>query len=124
MEIEVSLKQWNHPVEQMEENLKILSRQEEELRAIRQNMIRDFQGEEWSSVRKMIGKAEETLQDQISHLWDMKIALEKIKRLYEDCENEMIAIGEGEKKWMPENLKVQDLKAWNLMPFKLKTEGE
>ena len=48
MELEVFLKQWNHPVEQMEESLKILSGQEEELKDVLQTIGRNFQGEEWN----------------------------------------------------------------------------
>lgn len=124
MEIEVFLKQWNHSVEQIGEGLKILSRQEEELKDIHQNMVRDFQGEEWNSVRKKIRTAEITLHEQISHLWDMKIALEKIKRLYVACENEIIEIGEEESYKMTEHIGVIDLTAWNQISFQLKKEGE
>lgn len=124
MEIEVFLKQWNHPVEQIGESLKILSRQEEELKDIYQNMVRDFRGGEWNSVRKKIRTAEITLHEQISHLWDMKIALEKIKRLYEACENEIIEIGEEESQRMAEQIGVMDLSAWNQVSFQLKKEGE
>ncbi|MCI8785330.1 MAG: hypothetical protein HFI84_01575 [Eubacterium sp.] len=126
MEIEVFLKQWNqnHPVEQMEEGLKILSRQEKELEDIHQNMARNFQGEEWNSVRKNIRRAEEMLHEQISHIWDMKIALEKTKRLYETCENEIIETGEEVSRRMPEQIGVIDLTAWNPISFQIKKEGE
>lgn len=124
MELEVFLKQWNHPVEQMEESLKILSGQEEELKDVLQTIGRNFQGEEWNSVRRNIRKSETALHEQIRHLWNMKTALGKIKRLYEDCENEIIETGEGGCRRMPEQIGVIDLTAWSSIPFQIKKEGE
>ena len=49
----------------------------------------------------------------------MSVALEKVRRIYEKCEEDILASGEAETSQVTETLQIIDLEEWKVIPVKL-----
>ena len=108
MEIEISTRQWHYLTGQLEEGIKVLLKQEIELDELCQAMQKDS-GTTMRTVIQSIRKEEEFLHKQRLCLIDMKVALEKIGRFYQKCEEEVVLAGEADRKSFSENFRTKDL---------------
>ena len=120
MEIEAAFEKWNGLAGHLEELYYKLSRKEKELEEISQSIQKEVSGENLDLVKRSLRKKEELLHGQVVCLWDMKIALEKVKRLYEGCEEGIIDEGEGIIVDRAPDFCVRDLTAWNVIPIQFK----
>lgn len=120
MELELSLKRWNRLIGQLSEYTKILRHSEAELEEICSRIRKEEKTQENISIVKSIQKQEDSLHGQVIRLNEMRTALEKIKRLYEECEDSIVETGEGEYRHFPEEFQVAKLRGWDVVSVILK----
>lgn len=108
MEIEISTGRWHYLTGQLEEDIETLIKKETELDELCHAMQKNS-GADMRAVIQSIRKEEEFLHTQTNCLTDMKIGLEKIRRFYQECEEETVLAGEADRKPFPENFRTMDL---------------
>ncbi len=117
MEIQVTLAKWNPLMEDLKREADFIKRKEMGLQGLRRDLRKVINGSEKERILRVIYREEEHLHRQAEILADLRIALEKAKRIL----------------WMPvkcpqkrfqEKIHVTSLNGWGGIPVRLQGREE
>lgn len=124
MEIQVTLAKWNPLMEDLKREADFIKRKEMELQGLRRDLRKVINGNEKERIIRVIYREEEHLHRQAEILADLRIALEKAKRMYEHCEQDLMDACEIPQKRFQEKIHVTNLNGWGGIPVRLQGREE
>lgn len=119
MEVQASLERWCAIVEQLDKSHRMLRREEVELESLHRDIVKYLPEESAREIQRSLQQQEEVLHLLTLQVKDMSVALEKVRRIYEKCEEDILASGEAETSQVTETLQIIDLEEWKVIPVKL-----
>ena len=124
MEIQITLVKWDSLIEDLKRRADFIKRKEMELQGLRKSLRKSINEKEKQKIVRGIGREEENLHRQTEILADLRIAMEKAKRLYENCEQDIMQTCEAPPKRFQEKIHVANLKGWRGIPVRLNERKE
>lgn len=124
MEIQVTLAKWNPLMEDLKREADFIKRKEMELQGLRRDLRKVINGSEKEKIIRVIYREEEHLHRQAEILADLRIALEKAKRMYEHCEQDLMDACEIPQKRFQEKIRITNLNGWGGIPVRLQERKE
>ena len=124
MEVQAGVKKWDILIRMLEGNAYSLRKKEVELQELRYRMKRTAKGNAQERILKMLFLEEDRLHRQVKAIFELRTALEKAKRFYEDSEQNAVSSMEMVRKSFPEKFQTVELDGWAGIPVTLGEERE